>query len=219
MPEKLNSRSGLSKTQKMGFILLFVFAIFAVGLGILQIRNNMYAPFALNNEIPPLDSTQINSVDALKYRDTDHDGLSDYDELYVYGTSPYLADTDSDGVPDGVEIQNGTNPLCDEKKNNCNGELGISSTAIPTNGVSSSTDLGVEAPTGTPVDLNAALSDPTQLRQMLLSAGVDKTILDNTSDADLLNMAKDILSSTTMQATLENSIQNSLPASSPQTQE
>jgi len=207
MPDDKKSRHSLSKTQKMGFILLFVFAVFAVGLGILQIRNNMYGPYALNNEIPPLDSSQINSAEALKYRDTDHDGLSDYDEIYAYGTSPYLADTDSDGVPDNVEVQRGTNPLCDEKKNNCNGELGISSTAIPTNGVSSSTDLGVEAPTGTPVDLNAALSDPQQLRQLLLSAGVEKSILDGTSDADLLQMAKDILTSTTFANTVQNTVQ------------
>jgi len=198
MPVK-ETRPGLSKTQKMGFILLFVFAIFAVGMGVLQIRNAMYGPFALTKDIPPLDTAEINSTDALKYRDTDHDGLSDYDELYVYGTSPYLADTDSDGVSDADEIKKGTNPLCDEKKGNCNGELGISSTAIPVTGITSSSPIEEEAPTDTPpVDLNAAISDPVQLRKMLLDAGVEKTVLDGTSDADLLQMVKDILASSTV---------------------
>ncbi len=43
--------------------------------------------------------------------DTDADGLNDGDEVNKYHTSPLLADTDGDLIPDGVEIQTGTNPL------------------------------------------------------------------------------------------------------------
>ena len=39
----------------------------------------------------------------LYLRDSDFDGVSDYDELYVLGTNPYAADTDRDGIPDGVD--------------------------------------------------------------------------------------------------------------------
>jgi hypothetical protein len=42
--------------------------------------------------------------------DTDGDGLTDVDELTVYGTNPGLPDTDGDGLPDAWEIQNGLNP-------------------------------------------------------------------------------------------------------------
>lgn len=42
--------------------------------------------------------------------DTDKDGLTDYEELYVYFTNPILDDSDYDGISDGVEIQNGTDP-------------------------------------------------------------------------------------------------------------
>jgi hypothetical protein len=35
--------------------------------------------------------------------DTDHDGLIDDDETYVYGTDPNRADTDGDGINDGEE--------------------------------------------------------------------------------------------------------------------
>lgn len=48
------------------------------------------------------------------YYDTDHDFVSDYDEIKVYGTDPLEADTDKDGVADGVEIKNGTDPLIAE---------------------------------------------------------------------------------------------------------
>src|SRR5262249_41015445 len=43
--------------------------------------------------------------------DTDRDGLNDGDEVNKYHTSPLLADTDGDLIPDGVEILNGTNPV------------------------------------------------------------------------------------------------------------
>ncbi|MEM6733298.1 MAG: hypothetical protein AAF658_17190, partial [Myxococcota bacterium] len=36
--------------------------------------------------------------------DTDRDGLSDQDELEIYGTSPSLVDTDGDGLTDGAEV-------------------------------------------------------------------------------------------------------------------
>lgn len=43
--------------------------------------------------------------------DTDFDGLSDYDEVKVYFTNPLRADSDNDGFMDGLEIQNGYDPL------------------------------------------------------------------------------------------------------------
>ena len=42
--------------------------------------------------------------------DSDGDGLFDTDETQVYGTNPYVYDTDGDGIGDGTEIYNGTNP-------------------------------------------------------------------------------------------------------------
>ena len=43
--------------------------------------------------------------------DTDGDGLTDWEEVKRYHTDPHLADTDCDGVGDGDEVQNGTDPL------------------------------------------------------------------------------------------------------------
>ena len=42
--------------------------------------------------------------------DSDGDGLSDLDEIYVYETSVWVADTDQDGFPDGEEVAKGSNP-------------------------------------------------------------------------------------------------------------
>lgn len=43
--------------------------------------------------------------------DSDGDGISDFDEMDIFGTDPQLADTDGDGVNDGLENQNGLDPL------------------------------------------------------------------------------------------------------------
>jgi len=48
--------------------------------------------------------------DQLKNQDSDKDGLSDYDELYIYHTDPYNPDTDGDGYTDGYEVANGYDP-------------------------------------------------------------------------------------------------------------
>lgn len=50
--------------------------------------------------------------DVLKGMDSDGDGLSDYDEIFVYGTNPLNPDTDGDGISDYDEIFTyGTDPL------------------------------------------------------------------------------------------------------------
>ena len=43
--------------------------------------------------------------------DTDGDGLSDVDEVNLYGTNPLVADTDGDGMSDGAEVQYNLDPL------------------------------------------------------------------------------------------------------------
>lgn len=43
--------------------------------------------------------------------DTDHDWLSDYDEINKWKTDPTKKDTDGDGFSDGREVMNDFNPL------------------------------------------------------------------------------------------------------------
>ena len=43
--------------------------------------------------------------------DTDGDGLTDWEEVFVWGTYPDIADTDGDGLADGSEVGGSTNPL------------------------------------------------------------------------------------------------------------
>lgn len=183
---------GLSKEQKMGIMLLSVFAILAIGLGVLQIRNTLYEPFALNKEVPYIQKTDIETNEGLMYRDTDTDGVNDFDELYVYVTSRYLADTDSDGISDRVEIEAGSNPICPEGQD-CSEEALSGDALLNTVPVeSASSTLG---PAPSLDELTDLLNNPTEARKMLLAAGFDKAILDQTSDQELLQLIKEVLSS------------------------
>ncbi|MBI4215435.1 MAG: hypothetical protein HY602_01805 [Parcubacteria group bacterium] len=62
------------------------------------------------SDFVPLQDTE--DMEALKQKDTDKDGLNDYEEIYIYKTSPYLEDSDSDKIKDKDEIQQGLDPLC-----------------------------------------------------------------------------------------------------------
>lgn len=46
-----------------------------------------------------------------KFKDTDSDGLCDYEEKNIYCTDPLNPDTDGDGTKDGQEVRRGRNPL------------------------------------------------------------------------------------------------------------
>ncbi|MFH1291752.1 MAG: thrombospondin type 3 repeat-containing protein [bacterium] len=191
----------LTREQKTGFVLLLVFAILALSLGVLQIRNTMYKPFALSNQIPPLSDSIINDINVLRYRDTDQDGLNDFEELYVYETSPYLEDSDSDGIDDKQEVSKGTNPLCAQGMD-CAGSVAINQDGQASDSVSSSLPKWITPPNQEqPADLANLLKDTKQLREMLTTAGVDQKILDQVSDEQLQAIIDDALKTT---STLQN---------------
>jgi len=57
-----------------------------------------------------MDEILLYGTDPLKI-DTDGDGLSDWEEVHIWNTDPLNPDTDGDGYSDGQEIRNGYNPL------------------------------------------------------------------------------------------------------------
>jgi hypothetical protein len=59
---------------------------------------------------------------AVPVTDTDGDGLSDSDEINIYGTDPNQADTDQDGMDDGWEINQGLDPLSDDAEGDLDGD-------------------------------------------------------------------------------------------------
>lgn len=186
-------RTGLSTEQKMAFILLLVFSVLGVVLGFVQIRNNLYGPLALNNNVPGSIKDTVNSVDALKYRDTDGDGLTDFDELYKYGTSPYLLDTFGYGMSDKEVIDKGL-ALCPNAGKNCSDAGTVMDVAATT---TSAASAAVTSTSPTEADFYAAINNPAALRQMLLQSGVSKDVLKNVSDSDLMLLVGQMFASST----------------------
>jgi hypothetical protein len=87
-------------------IVIAVFVLYKVGL---FVHNSTRATANITTSTAQTDTTLDPSSDPCK-RDSDHDGLSDCDEI-VYGTNPFNPDTDGDGYFDGEEVATGYGPL------------------------------------------------------------------------------------------------------------
>ncbi len=172
------------KQQKIIFFSFISFGIISLVLAFYQLKYSLKSPFF--EDIPSSEETgqadlavKQNDDFLLQHTDTDKDGLTDYDEIYVYGTSPYLADSDSDGYSDAQELNTKNNPNCPENKN-C--DLYLDKTFIAS---SSPSAISADALLGG-MDTSALEIDANTLRQTLLQAGVPSDVLAQISDETLL---------------------------------
>lgn len=211
MDESFNPQppSRLTRSEKLGFAGLIVLAMVILYLGFSQMGNNIKGPFlarwaaslAKNNAEDVKELSAEEQMALLKTKDTDKDGLSDYDELNIYQTSPYIADTDSDGVSDKIEIEKNTDPNCPTGKN-CKSEL-----TNPTAGTSATTTLALPSSSMPSADqlliqsMFGSNPDPKIIREFLSKQGIDKKTLDAFSDAELLQTFKEITSATSASLT------------------
>ncbi len=129
----------------------------------------------------------LGQLESLREKDTDNDGISDYDELYIYKTSPYLDDSDSDTIKDGMEIDQGTDPNCPEGTD-------CGRTVPP----DSNTNDALADSLLTPINVNASIVDPEnlsadELRNILRDAGVSEISLQELDDETLLQTYQNIL--------------------------
>ncbi len=179
----------LTREKKITVGVLMVCGIIAIVLSIVQVRRTLNRPFtaslsefiAFQRTLGPSDAEKEQK---LKETDTDGDGISDWSELNVYHTSPYLADSDSDGIPDNIEIARGTDPNCAEGQT-CDSAFGATATASSTVTADS---LGATAPTAQAGDASAGVPprDPAAIRQFLKMRGMSDTELGQYSDDALL---------------------------------
>ena len=201
------------KRHKVGLSLLIVAMISITVLWVIQLRRNIVEPLYAGQTTNQTNDTLSNTTDAeLKAKDTDSDGLNDFDELNLYKTSPYLADTDSDTFSDKKEIESGNNPTCPEGQV-CNVTTTPSTTDQATdfnnptleNLLNQSTGVNTTntiTPTTTPATSTTntltteekdALKktfgenpDPKAIRQLLLQAGMEQKALDALSDEQIV---------------------------------
>lgn len=214
-PHLKEAVKNLDKNQKISLVFLAVFALAVVILGSVQMRNNIHAPFNIPaaikakikaNELQlPASNTDLVSND--RTVDTDHDGVSDWDETSIYGTSPYLEDSDSDGFTDFEEIKNGTDPNC-PKGQTCSSSLGSSAAEVPVSSIAStSSQILIDSGSASSTldfanaqilqDILDGKGDIKAIRQLLIDTGMDKTQLDKISDEDLLKSYEENLKNPT----------------------
>lgn len=107
-------------SPKLQAAFIAIFAVISLVFAAGNWLNSLKVGFAVKSNINEdflksnfsVADSDIGKTLALQNQDTDLDGLSDYDELYVYKTSPYLPDSDSDGYADGQEVKNNEDPNC-----------------------------------------------------------------------------------------------------------
>jgi hypothetical protein len=90
-------------------------------------------PFIINNRsILSFVIFNVPNNTTLQTMDTDNDGLTDYQELYITFTNPFIKDTDNDGVSDYIEHMLGSDP--NDYTDTAEIVVPILITEIPTNG-------------------------------------------------------------------------------------
>src|SRR3989338_4002530 len=187
--------------QKLSFTMMLIFGILIVVLGFLQMRNTIYTPFVIRESDfgSPEGALFENEQVKLQSIDTDHDGLNDYEELNFYSTSPYLHDSDSDGVEDQTEIVNRTDPNCPEGKKCLTSENSVTTSTqglTPVLGEQTGigSDPGSIPPPQITDDLATLSRDPQKLREMMLRTGtMTKEELDSVSDSTILQLAQNLV--------------------------
>lgn len=216
-----NRWRALTKEQQISVGILSVCGIIALVLSVQRIRAGIINPFTVatskfisaKQTVNNLDAARLEE-DASKRRDTDGDGLSDYDEVHSYGSSPFLSDTDGDGIPDNVELAHGTNPACPEGQRCATSVIDVSALAstntldVPVDIAKLSTGVGdqfyasfqqginekkaqIASDTGSTSTLlrQDLVRDPAEIRRVILESGkIDKATLDLITDAQLLQL-------------------------------
>ena len=203
--EDINSSvfRNIPRKQKAALFVLVLIAAAVIIFWAWQFNTRLTSPFSASsnkNTNSATDNATSTSVD-LHNIDTDHDGLSDYDEINIYHTSPYLEDTDSDGIPDGTEVKNGTDPNCPTGKICSGSDVPVSATSTETVSTTTSTDTASTSANVPALSIPADVASSSQqaiqdavngkadaatLRKLLISSGADKAMLDQISDTDLM---------------------------------
>ncbi|MBU4421608.1 hypothetical protein L6259_02370 [Candidatus Parcubacteria bacterium] len=177
----------MPKKERTGIIVLACAGVLALIFGAWNLGHDIKKPFLLKPGQAITTATSDNLFFELQGKDTDKDGLSDYDELYIYETSPYLEDSDSDGKLDSEEVSGGSDPNCPEGK-----ECGVQ---VKT----ASEPVGFDVPTAADISQNSADQSDTAgidinnltvdaIKQILEASGIGKDVLDQIDDATLMDI-------------------------------
>lgn len=183
--------------DKIAAWLVGLVAIVVLVLGVWLIYKNIVSPFRteVNGNYVSTSDEEEKKLAALQTTDTDEDGLSDFDELYAYETSPYLKDSDSDSISDSEEIRNGTDPNCATGKT-----CGSTLTNGNTNAALTNTNLGAKNTNQTSLSGLSA----SQIREILKNAGAPVETINEMTDEEILEIYDETVAETGVSVTNVN---------------
>ena len=181
------NQKSFDRRHNVSLVVISVIGVAIIALGFWQISSSLKVPLpdVPGGQILPPSQAEVEDLSAktpqeLKKVDTDEDGLSDFDEIWVYATSPYLADSDSDGISDYDEIMDRTDPGCSEGQTcftSTEGAELIENTQVET---SPNTAEGKKKP----LDVTAE-----ELRSVLVQSGqFTKEQIDQVTDEELMSV-------------------------------
>jgi len=203
----------LAREQKLALVGLSVIAGIAFGLSLYRVNAMIREPFlvkttTLDDAKKLLGLTNEELIAQQKRKDTDGDGLSDWDETNVYHTNPNVRDTCGDGILDNVRVVTRRGLGCLNNPN-INGALnlsGVYSTSSDVYGLDGQSLLklaqqegfaGVASSTLSSADAAALQQaaqgilprDATAIRQLLKEKlPQSQSDIDNLSDKELLKL-------------------------------
>jgi len=181
MPDDPMITDELPHRHRAGAWVVLLMGVVGLGIGVIQWRGAFKTAFATPTErFRTPAQVEAERIEAMKTKDTDADGLNDHEESYVYQTSPYLADSDSDGDDDRTELAAGEDPNCPKDKE-CGAFYGVLDASA------TATGAGLEEQEQV---IFEQLMNPTpdQIRQMLLQSGLDPAEIEGIDDATLLEL-------------------------------
>ncbi|OJI07659.1 hypothetical protein BK004_01085 [bacterium CG10_46_32] len=192
------------KAVKIGF---GFFAATSLFFGVVSIKQKINIAVATNPSEDAQTSSEAFNDARLRVLDTDEDGLSDWEELNVHKTSPYLADSDSDGASDRVEIGAGTDPNCPAGRI-CGSDIIDTITAIQnqaaadeatadSSSAGGATDFSPESQAALDALNQGGMPTPDQIRALLRDSGIPEDQLAETSDEDLIQLFQEVASQQT----------------------
>lgn len=177
--------------QKVAVSVFGAVACLAFVIGFLQFKSHLAGPLKKANTVLP---TTTIAQELSSSKDTDGDGLTDVEEQTVYLSSPFILDSDSDGIKDGEEVRAGSDPTCPGDKKCFKGDFGL--TAQTNQGTAVMPELGSGATVGgknIDPSLVAGEVSIADIKALLIKGGVKESALASMSDTEIRKIYDDTI--------------------------
>lgn len=186
--------------------------VLTVVFGMLYLVQHLKDPFIITytgERVWTEDEEEAREIARQKREDTDDDGINDYDELSIYETSPYLNDSDSDGLTDDFEVTNGMDPTCPSGQE-CRTADGV--TIDEENELADELASAEQAAAQAQADyerITAALQNMSadDIRSLLLQSGADRAEVEGMTDEQLQMVYGEVLGALQSNGSLEALVQ------------